>query len=50
MQPEETCTLKEILMHDTARIALLYTGLTFNSTNDKDTLANAIETAQLTVS
>ena len=33
-------------MHDVARIALLGTGLTFNLTNDKDSLANVIEAVQ----
>ena len=37
---EEVCKLKETLNEDTASIALLDTGSTFNSTNDKNKLAD----------
>ena len=45
-QPEEACELKHISMHDTSRIALLDTGLTFNSTNSREILTGPVRAAQ----
>ena len=46
MQPEPQCKLRQILRHNTDRVALPDTGSMFNSTNNKEPMTNAMEASQ----